>query len=176
MNNTLPTPSNQTALLVIDVQNELFAKPTPVYRAETLLANIRALVDRAHQAGVTVYYIQHTTDSMPAGSEKWQLHPQLHPVDSDKLIQKHHGSAFQKTLLKNQLDAAGVTRLVIAGLVTHGCVKAACLDAKKFGYAVTLVTDGHSNFHKQAVQVIEEWQQKLSEAGVELKSTAQIEF
>jgi nicotinamidase-related amidase len=176
MNNTLPTPSNQTALLVIDVQNDLFAKSTPVYRAEILLANICALVDRAHRAGVMVYYIQHTNKSMPVGSDAWQLHPQLHPVDTDKLIQKQYGSAFQGTPLKTQLDAASVTRLVITGLVTHGCVKAACLDAKKFGYTVTLVTDGHSNFHKQAAQVIEEWQQKLSEAGVELKSTAQIEF
>ena len=173
MNNN---PSNQTALLVIDVQNGLFAKSTPIYRAEALLANIGALVDRAHLAGALVCYVQHTNNSMPTGSEAWQLHPQLHPLDTDKLIQKQHGSAFQDTPLKTELDAGGITRLVVTGLVTHGCVKAACLDAKKFGYAVTLVTDGHSNFHKQAAQVIEEWQQKLAEAGVELKSTAQIEF
>ena len=38
----------------------------------------------------------------------------------------------------------GVKKLIITGLLTHGCVKGACLDAKKLGYEVVLVEDGHS--------------------------------
>jgi nicotinamidase-related amidase len=53
-------------------------------------------------------------------------------------------------------------------------VKATCLDAVKLGYGVILVRDGHSNFHKKAADVIAEWNQKLSEGGVELKSTQEL--
>jgi nicotinamidase-related amidase len=38
------------ALLIIDVQQGLFKKPT--YKADELLHNINALIDRAHRGGV----------------------------------------------------------------------------------------------------------------------------
>ena len=62
------------------------------------------------------------------------------------------------------------------GLVTHGCVRATCVDASQRGYQVTLVSDGHSNFHKQAAKVIEEWNQKLSDGVAQLKPTQEIDF
>jgi hypothetical protein len=40
----------KTALLVIDVQRDLFRKSHPIYRADELLNNINSLVERAHQA------------------------------------------------------------------------------------------------------------------------------
>jgi nicotinamidase-related amidase len=40
---------NNMALLVIDVQQGLFKKKTPIYKADELLQNIISLVDRAHQ-------------------------------------------------------------------------------------------------------------------------------
>jgi nicotinamidase-related amidase len=83
------------------------------------------------------------------------------------VIRKRHGSAFEQTPLKAQLDARGVTGLVVTGLVTQGCVRATSLDAKKLGYRVILASDGHSNYHKQAARLIQEWNQKLNEAGVD---------
>jgi len=41
---------------------------------------------------------------------------------------------------------------------------------------VILVRDGHSNYNKQAANLIEEWNQKLSTEMVELKSTSEIAF
>ena len=38
-----------TALLVIDVQQGLFAKPTPIHRGDELLATIGELIQRAHR-------------------------------------------------------------------------------------------------------------------------------
>ncbi len=180
MNKKVNPPSNQlwgsgVALLVIDVQQGLFDKSTPIYNAGKLLENISALVGCAHRAGVPVFYVQHANESWLApGSDGWQLHAGLRPLDIDCAILKRHGSAFQGTGLGKELKTRGISRLVVTGLVTHGCVKATCLDAVKLGYGVTLVKDGHSNFHKQAAGVIAEWNQKLSEAGVELKSTQEL--
>ena len=73
-------------------------------------------------------------------------------------------------------NAGNVGTVVVAGLVTHGCVKATCLGAKELGYRVVLVEDGHSSYHKQADKVIEEWNAKLSKESIEVKSTQEIDF
>ncbi len=179
MNKTINSPSNiwgnDVALLVIDVQKGLFDKSTPVYEAGKLVYNINALANCAHRAGVSVFYVQHCNGSWLApGSEGWQLHAGLRPLAADCSIQKRHGSAFQGTGLGKELETRTISRLIVTGLVTHGCVKATCLDAMKLGYSVTLVKDGHSNFHKKAADVIAEWNQKLNEGGVELKSTQEL--
>ncbi|MBN2007660.1 MAG: cysteine hydrolase [Anaerolineae bacterium] len=167
----------ETALLVIDVQQGLFKKSAPIYKAEALLQNINALVDRAHAAGVPVFYVQHSDKrSLVEGSDDWQLHADLHPLDTDSVILKTHGNAFEETDLDEALEFRNVGRLVVAGLVTHGCVRATCLGARELGYTVTLVKDAHSNFSKQAAQIIEEWHGKLSAAGVALKSTSELTY
>ncbi len=166
---------NDVALLVIDVQQGLFDKSTPIYNAGKLLENINALEDCAHRAGAPVFYVQHANESWLApGSDGWQLHAGLQPLDTDCAVYKRHSSAFQGTGLGKELEARAIRRLVVTGLVTHGCVKAACLDAVKLGYGVILVKDGHSNFHKKAADAIAEWNQKLSEGGIELKSTQEL--
>jgi nicotinamidase-related amidase len=175
-----PLPSGRhadVALLIIDVQQGLFNRSTPIYNAQGLLDNITTLVECAHRAGVPVVYVQHANQgSLAEGTQDWQLHPRLHPLDKDWLIHKRHGSAFQATPLKARLEADGIARLVVTGLVTHGCVRATCLDAVKLGYQVVLVQDGHSNFHKQAAQLIEEWNHKLGESGIELRAAQEISF
>jgi nicotinamidase-related amidase len=167
----------EVALLIIDVQRGLFAKSTPIYQADALLKNISALVDRAHRAGAPVFYVQHSDKRfLVKGSDEWQLHPALHPLNSDCIVHKQHGSAFEDTGLGQELKARGVKSVVVTGLVTHGCVRATCLDAKRSGYTVILAQDGHSNFSQQAAQLIEKWNQKLSEKMVELKATREIKF
>ena len=166
-----------SALLVIDVQQGLFRKSTPIYQAEELLENINLLVDRAHQVGAPVFYIQHSdTRALVKGSQDWQLHPELQPQRLDSIIHKQHGNAFEDTNLDTLLKSKHITHLVIAGLVTHGCVKATCLGARQLGYTVILVKDGHSNYSKDAGRLIEEWNQKLGAQGCELAATSQIEL
>ena len=177
--NARPVTKHQkdVALLVIDVQQGLFGRSIPIYQADELLKNIGTLVDRAHRAGAPVFYVQHSSDKiLVEDSDEWQLHPRLRPLKKDRIIHKHHGSAFQDTPLGEELEAKRIRRLVVMGLVTHGCVRATCVDASKRGYQVTLVSDGHSNFHKQAAKVIKEWNQKLSDGIVQLKLTQEIDF
>jgi len=164
-------------LLIIDVQRGLFSKSSPIYNTEALLRNILVLVDRAHHAGVPVFYVQHSNKKdLVYGSESWQLHPQLHPLEADCIIHKQHGNAFEETDLDEELKSRNIGSLVVTGLVTHGCVRATCLGGIELGYRMVLVRDGHSNYSKKAAQIIEEWNQKLSAATVELASTAEIKF
>lgn len=170
----LPT---QNTLLLIDVQDGLFRKSTPIYRAEELLTHITTLVERAHAAGSLVVYVQHSSDKvLPFGLAGWRLHPRLHPGAADLIIHKQHGNAFEDTVLHQELSARGISRVVVAGLVTHGYVKATCLGARELGYTVVLAADGHSSYSKDAARVIEEWNHKLSEAGVEVRPTQEVVF
>ena len=166
-----------TALLVIDVQHGLFRKSTPIYRAEPLLNTIATLIDRAHAAGALVVYIQHASDKvLPFGSADWQLHPRLHPGEGDLMVHKQHGNAFEDTPLHAELTSRGIGRVILTGLVTHGCVKATCLGALALGYRVTLAADGHSSYSKDAAQLILEWNRKLNEAETVVAPAAQIAF
>jgi nicotinamidase-related amidase len=172
-----PGVRNGSALLVIDVQQGLFAKSTPIYQAERLLTNIESLIQGAHHAGAPVFFVQHCSDKvLPEGSAEWQLHRRLRPQSTDHSILKHHGSAFEDTNLALELRALNVGCVVVAGLVTHGCVKATCLDGLRLGYHVILARDGHSSYSKDADKMIEQWNQKLQEAGVELQATQGIDW
>jgi nicotinamidase-related amidase len=180
---TMPLPATpgqspgEVALLIIDVQRGLFRKSTPIYKAGELLDNIGFLVDRARRAGALVCYVQHCSDKvLPEGSDDWLLHPRLHPLDTDLMVYKHHGNAFEATSLQEEMEDRHIKRLVVVGLVTHGCVKATCVGARQLGYDVTLVKDGHSSFSKDAARLIEECHQKLDKDGVEVRATREIAF
>jgi nicotinamidase-related amidase len=165
------------ALLVIDVQQGLFQRSNPIYKAQELLENINTLVERAHRADIPVFYIQHANKgTLVQDSDEWQLHPQMQPVERDFIIYKRHGNAFKDTTLGQELESRKIKKLVATGLLTNGCVKATCIAAQKLGYEVILVRDGHSNFNEQAASVIEEWHQKLGDGIVELRSTREIDF
>ena len=170
-------PNSTTALLIIDVQQGLFQKATPIYRAEEILKNINTLVEKARYAGVLVVYVQHSDNlALIKGTDGWQLHPQLQYQDIDTVIQKEHGNAFEDTNLHEILDVRRVNKLVITGLVTYGCVRATCLGAQKFGYNVTLISDAHSSYHEKAAQLIDEWNQKFLAQKIKLIPTAEVEF
>ena len=166
-----------TALLVIDLQQGLFRKSAPICRAEALLDAIDSLIGRARAAAAPVVIIQHASDKvLPFGSEDWQLHPRLRCGEGDLIVHKQHGNAFEDTPLHAELRARGIGRLIVTGLVTHGCVKATCLGALELGYEVVLAEDGHSSYSKDAAKLIEEWNRKLGAAGAEVMPAAQIEF
>ncbi len=175
----MPNPGNphKSALLIIDVQREMFEKSTPVYQADQMLANIHTLADRAHQAQAPVIYIQHNAkNNLVKGSAGWQLHPNLSPKPEDGHIFKEHGNAFEKTNLRELLAEHGVGRVVAAGMVTHGCVKSTCLGALELGYQVVLAGDAHSSYNTDAAAMIAKWNSQLAEQGVEVKDTALISF
>lgn len=172
-----PGDSAKSALLVIDVQRELFEKSTPIFKSDSLLENIQNLVDKAHAAGALVVYIQHNADAyLLKDSESWQLHPTLTPLPEDVLLNKQQSNAFEGTNLADLLSARDVGRLVATGLVTHGCVKNICLGGLERGYQVVLAGDAHSNFSKDAQALIDKWHTTLSAKGAEVMNTVDINF
>lgn len=169
-------PEN-TALLVIDVQMALFSRPTPIYKADDLISNINSLVEMFQLSNAFVVYIQHSNNKMLIkDSEGWGFHPDLNFKEDDPFIYKIHGNAFKGTNLKQVLESRGIEDIVITGLVTQGCVKATSIGATELGYRVILVEDGHSNYHKEAPKIIEEWNLIFGKEQGDLFSANEISF
>lgn len=173
----LQVHKENTALLVIDVQKGLFERATPIYKAEAVLESINTLICEARGAEVPVIFIQHSNENtLVSGSNAWELHPQIQPSENEMIIHKRYGNAFESTDLHAELTGRNVDTLVITGLVTHGCVRATCLGAIKMGYQVILVSDGHSNFSKDAPKLIEKWNKTLHKKGADLRAAKDLEF
>lgn len=67
-------------------------------------------------------------------------------------------------MLHNQ----GIYQVVVAGLVSQGCVRATCQGALKHGFQVLLVKYCHSNYRRDAGEVIRSWNQTMAGLGVKL--------
>ena len=73
------------------------------------------------------------------------------PLKSEIIIKKNVNSAFIGTNLKELLDNAKITDLVIVGLTTDHCVSTTTRMAGNFGYNVYLVSDATATFNKEGI-------------------------
>ena len=138
---TLPDRPN-TALLVIDVQNGV-VDGAP--NRDGVIANINTLVDKARAEDVPVIWVQHSDDDgLQPGSDGWQYVPELSRRDSEPLVPKTFGDAFEDTELEARLAERGVGRLVVTGAQTDACIRSTLHGAFVRGYDVTLVGDAHT--------------------------------
>lgn len=135
------------ALLVIDVQNEYF---TGNMRIEyppvaTSLPNIVQAMQAARSAGVPVIVAQHDAPAdspvFAAGSESWQLHPQVAAFEADHKINKMMGSVFAGTDLRAWLAKNDIDTLTIVGYMTHNCDAATIYHAAHDGLEVEFLAD-----------------------------------
>jgi nicotinamidase-related amidase len=130
-----------TALLVIDVQNGVVAD---AHDRDGVVANVRTLVDKARAAGADVVWVQHNSDELPRGSERWRYVPELDPRDSEPLVHKTYADSFEETDLESVLAERGIGRLVVAGAQTDECIRSTLHGAIVRGYDATLVADAHT--------------------------------
>ena len=135
--------STTTALLVIDVQVGLIAGKNPVYQADIILERIAGLIAGARKAGTPVIYVQ-DKDVGGVGTPDWQIHPAIAPRPAELAVRKAWSDSFYETTLGVELQARGVSQLVIVGMKTDVCVTMTSLRAVALGYDVTLAADAHT--------------------------------
>ena len=130
-----------TALLVIDVQNGVMASSI---NRDSVIANIKSLVEKARAEHVPVVWVQHNDEGLPRDSEVWQYVPELKRSDAEPLVHKSHGDSFEGTDLEKLLAERGVGRLIITGAQTDQCIRSTIHGGFARGYDVTLVGDAHT--------------------------------
>ena len=136
-----------TALMVIDVQEGVVAQ---AYQRDAVVANIGKLVDKAREEGVLIVWVQHSDEQLEKGSGPWEYVPELARRESEPLVHKTFGDAFEDTDLEEVLATAGVGRLVVTGAQTDACIRSTIHGAFARGYDVTLVGDAHTTEDQSA--------------------------
>jgi nicotinamidase-related amidase len=130
-----------TALLVVDVQNDVVAN---AHLRDEVIANIAALIDKARAEQVAVIWVQHADENLTEDSEGWQYVPELQRWDSEPLVRKRYGDSFEDTTLESELAELGVGRLVVTGAQTDACIRATIHGAFARGYDTVLASDAHT--------------------------------
>ncbi|MBT2681980.1 cysteine hydrolase [Bacillus sp. ISL-35] len=137
---------NKKALLVIDVQNEMFQEGNEVFNGEGLLKGMKKLLEQARVQRIPVFYIQHNDLSLKYGTHLWEVHSEIAPQKGDIRVQKNTPDSFFNTNLEQELKEKNIQHLVLAGIQTEICVDTTCRSAFSKGYKVTLVSDLHSTW------------------------------
>lgn len=159
----MTTLSNRpnTALLVIDVQNDVVAR---AFNRDAVIANIAKMVDKARTAGMPVIWVQHSDDELTQGSAGWEIVPELTPAADEPVVHKHYRSSFEATDLEQHLAAANVGHLIVTGAQTNFCVRNTVHSAFERGYDVTVVGDAHTtsdeswnNYELKAATIIDDF-------------------
>lgn len=140
----------KSALLIIDVQHDLFEGSRRPFEADAVIERINTLTARARAAGAPVVFIQHEEAASPLeyGSPGWQLQHGLQVEDSDTRLRKKTSDSFLRTELGELLSAWHVDHLVICGYASEFCVDTTVRSAAAHGYPVTLVADAHTTQDK----------------------------
>ena len=158
-------------LIIIDVQKGVFTLKRPVYRAKDILRNLGTIIEKARRRNILVFFTQHENVSfLKRGSGGWEFVEAVQPAPGERIIPKKHPSIFEGTGLLRLLHENDITRLVVAGLVSNGCVKDSCLEALANGFDVSLVSDAHSTLYANAEKIIRDTNRQLEEKGVMLVS------
>jgi nicotinamidase-related amidase len=136
-----------TALLVIDIQNDYFPGGTmELEGAQAAGAKAGEAVASFRKKGLPVIHVRHlsvrpgATFFLP-GTKGADIHPSVQPRDGETVIEKNFPNSFRATGLEEKLKSEGIKNLVVAGMMTHMCVDATVRHAADLGYKVTLLAD-----------------------------------
>jgi len=161
------------ALILVDVQNDFLDRSGLYPAREDVIAGIRTLLAGFRSAARPVIHVRTLVasdgnDSMP----HWQrqglrqcvrdtpgaMSPSsLATIAGEEVMEKHFFSAFESGRLDTVLLSAGADTVVLAGLYSHGCIRATATDAYQKGYAVLLAADAMASTDAQHDMVSRQW-------------------
>ena len=160
--------SSNTALLVVDVQNDfchsqgVFAKYKSVTldHVEQAMSNLSTLIEKCRAFDLPIIFIRtihsNWTDSpswlkrMEGAGEKMQIcRPDswgsnffnVAPEEGDCVVTKHRYSAFIGTDLDLILKSQGIEYILVTGVATNVCVESTARDGYHRDYNVILLED-----------------------------------
>ena len=136
-----------TALVIIDIQNDYFAGGAMELEGSDAAAqNASRVLKTFREKQLPVIHVRHTsvrpgsTFFLP-GTKGAEIHASVAPVGGEAVIEKNFPNAFRNTGLKEMLEKQNIQNLVVAGMMTHMCVDASVRHAADQGFKVTLLGD-----------------------------------
>jgi len=161
-----PVIPQKMALLSVDMQS-CFVEKSPIAAPGgfAVLERINRLTQVCRDNGITVIHTSHVlredgsnigllgelgphiTDGMiNRGAESAALHPGLHLVESDILLDKPRFGSFHGTDLELILRTRGIDSIIIGGIATNICCETTAREAHARDFRVFFVSDGTATF------------------------------
>jgi len=148
-----------SALLVVDMQRFFLdaASPTFACGGVAIVPTVKRLIAAFRAAGRPTIFTRHAhhPDDLDSGIMGWwwkgkciegspesEIHAELAPRPSEKVVLKHRYSAFYNTDLETVLRCLKVEDLVITGTMTNMCCESTARDAYYRDYRVFIPADG----------------------------------
>lgn len=142
-----------TALLVVDMEEDFVRGPMAVPGAEELAHRLAPLVAAARGAGVLVVFVTQELrredlgplkryDAIHEGSDGVRVVPELGAQPSDCFVVKRRFGAFLGTDLDLLLRSRGVSRVLVCGISAHVCCDTTVREAFQLGYDAVYLADG----------------------------------
>ena len=146
---------DKPALILIDIQKgfddlEYWGGERNNPDAET---NVGKLLAFWRLKGLPIFHVKHCSSNpnsnLAEGQPGNDFQDIVKPISGEAIIRKNVNSAFIGTDLKQQLDAAQITKLVIVGLTTDHCISTTTRMSGNLGYDTYLIEDAVATFCKR---------------------------
>ena len=163
---TMNLNPEKSALLIVDMQDFFLDPHSPSFTCGGLaiLPVLSRLVKVFREKNRPVIYTKHVhhPDNLDSGimrlwwegmciegSAESEIHPDLTPLPSEKVIIKHRYSAFYNTDLETILRCLKIEDLVISGIMTNMCGESTARDAYYRDYRVFFLADGTGSINEE---------------------------
>lgn len=181
------TDRGATALLLVDVQQDYLDRPGLEPVPADLVAECAMLLAAFRATGLPVAHIRTLvrpdgSDAMPhwrgagrlvcvVGTPGAEPPTPLAEAAGEYVAAKQHYRGFADPGLDGWLRDRGVTRVVVAGLYTHACVRETALDAYERGYEVVVAADAVGTDDRAHAEATHRW---LSARVADFRCSAEI--
>lgn len=138
--------TSNSALIIIDAQNEYKSGKLAVTNAEESSNVIASLLEKYRAANGRIVHVLHKTSQdapvFTVGTPLADEFTELTPKDGETVIWKNHPGSFADTNLDEVLKGWGIKKVVLTGYMAHVCVSTTARQASQRGYDVLVVEDG----------------------------------
>jgi len=156
----------KSALLIIDMQDFFLDPQSPSYTCGGLaiiptIAKVAAAFREKNRPVIYTKHVHHP-DHLDSGimagwwegmciegSPESEIHKDLTPMPSEKVILKHRYSSFYNTDLETILRVLKIEDLVITGIMTNMCCESTARDAYYRDYRVFFLADGTGSINEE---------------------------
>ena len=139
-----PPPLSQSAVVIIDAQNEYLDGKLALPGTMPAIEAIRTLLANARAAGAPVIHVAHKGKAgglFDRDGRSGAIIAAVAPEGGEVVIEKPLPNAFAQTTLDAELKKTGRASLVLAGFMTHMCVSSTARAALDLGYKTTVASD-----------------------------------
>lgn len=145
---------NVPALILIDVQQAIDDpswgddrnNPSAELRMADLLAHWRA-------RGWPIVHVRHASrephSTYRPDGPGFAFKEVVMPLPHERILEKQTNSAFIGTTLEQELRTAGITRVILCGVITNNSVEATARMSGNLGFETVVVSDATATFGRQ---------------------------